>query len=103
MDVRRGTIGGGSLKYFPLTEACIIAHFDCDDLYVWETASGCLEADVVNSYYESVFVLVIDNGASVKGTCLARGYTPLSGKDQDELCGCLGARVVYDEVLGKTL
>lgn len=103
MDVRRGSIGSGSLKHFSSTEACIIVHLDCDDPCAWETAFDYLEADAVNSHYESAFVLVTDDGAPDKGICLARGYTPSSGKDQDELCRCLGARVVYDEVLGKKL
>ena len=103
VDIRRGPIGSGSLKRFSSTEACLIVHLDCDDPCAWGPLFDYLEADAVNSRYESVFVLAADDGTPDKGICLARGYTPSSGKDKGELCGCLGARAVYDEVLSKKL
>lgn len=103
VDVRRGAIGSGSLKHLSSTEACIIVHLDCEDPCAWEPIFDYLEADDVNSHYESAFVLVADDGTPDKDICLTRGYTPSIGKDKGGLRRCLGARVVYDEVLSKKL
>ena len=103
MDVRRGSIGSGSLKHLLSTEACIIVHLDCDDPCVWETVFDYLEADAVNSHYESAFVLATDDELPTKASAWLGGYTPSSGKDQDELCRCLGAHVIYGEILSKKL
>lgn len=103
VDVRWGSIGSGSLKHLSSTEACIIVHLNCDDPCAWEPVFDYLEADAANSHYESAFVLVADDGTPDKGICLARGYIPSSGKNQDELCRCLGAHVIYGEILSKKL
>lgn len=76
VGVRRGSIGSGSLKHLSSAEACIIMHLDCDDPCAWEPIFDYLEADAVNSHYESAFVLVAGDGTPDKGIRLAKGYTP---------------------------
>ena len=76
VGVRRGSIRSGSLKHLASKEVCIIMYLDCDDPCAWEPIFDYLEADAVNSHYESAFVLVTDDGTPDKGICPAKGYTP---------------------------